>query len=79
MAVVLQLLMWLFTSTGLDGGFAWGVYSCVLLGYWGAVWLLWALGFARGRSLGRVVAASGWIPPAACVLWLMWLSGFFGG
>src|SRR5262245_41887888 len=75
---VLQLLMWLFTYTGLDGGFVWGVYSCVLLGYWGVVWLIWALRLARGLSLAWVVALSGSLPPVACGLWLLWLSGFFG-
>jgi hypothetical protein len=36
-----------------------------------------SLGCARGRSLSRVIAASGRIPPIACGLWLMWLSGLF--
>src|SRR5262245_17793187 len=74
-----QLLMWLFTYTGLDGGFVWGVYSGVLLGYWGVVWLIWTTRLAHGRSLAWVVAATGSLPPVACGVWLMGLAGFFGG
>ncbi|SRR5260370_1166224 len=76
---VLQLLMWCFTLTGADAGFAWGVYSWVLLGYWGVVWLIWAVRLARGLSLVRLVAATGWLPPVGCGFWLLWLSGFFRG
>ncbi len=75
--VVLQLLMWCCTSTGTDGGFAWGVYSYVLLGYWGMIGLIRALRVACGRSLVRLVVATGWLPPVGCGFWLLWLSGLF--
>ena len=75
----LQLLMWCFTSTGADGGVAWGVYSWLLLGYWAGVWLIWAVRLARGRLLGRVIAATGWLPPVGCGFWLLWLAGLLGG
>jgi hypothetical protein len=76
---VLQLLVWCITATGLDACFACNVYSCVLLGFWGIIWLIGTLGFARGWSLGRVVAATGWLPPVGCGIWLLWLSRCFGG
>ena len=60
-------------------GFVWIAYTCMLLGYWGAVWLIRALPFGRGRSLGLIVAVSGWLPPVACGLWLLWLIGLFRG
>ena len=76
--VALHLLMWCFiTGTSTDAGFASSVCSCVLLGYWGVVWLLWALRIIRGRSLNWVVAVTGWFPPVGCGVWLMWLSGLF--
>jgi len=74
-----QLLMSLFTCTGCDGGFAWSVYSCVLLVYWGLIGLIWRLGFANGRSLGWIVVASGWLPPVWCGLWILGAFGHYRG
>jgi hypothetical protein len=79
LVAALQLLMWCFTATILDGGFVLGVYSCMLLGYWAVVAAVWMLGLVRGQSFRRLVAASGWLPPAACGIWLLWLSGLLRG
>ena len=77
-AAALQLFMWLFVTGFGDGGFVCRVYSCMVMAYWGIIGMVW-LCSVRGRSLGRVVAMSSWIPPVACVFWLIWLSGFFRG
>jgi hypothetical protein len=68
---VLQLMVWLFTATGLDAGFVWGAYSCLLLCYWGVIWLICGLGFAKGRSLSWVVAVTGLLPPVGIVVFLL--------
>ncbi|MBM4068237.1 MAG: hypothetical protein FJ271_04750 [Planctomycetes bacterium] len=77
--VAMQLLLWFFTATAVDAGFAWTVYSCMVLLYWTTVWLIHAIGLVHTRSFAGVVAASGWLPPVACVFWLLWLSGVIGG
>jgi hypothetical protein len=69
-ALLLQALMWLFTCTGTDAGFAWSVYSGALLGYWGLVWLIWATYFGSRQSLWTIVAVTGWMPPVGCGLWI---------
>jgi hypothetical protein len=67
-----QALVWLLTTCTLqDAGRVSGVYSLVLVGYWGAIGLVWLLRVIRGRSLNRVVAVSGWLPPVGCLLWIV--------
>jgi hypothetical protein len=55
-AAVLQLLMWLFTATIVDGNFRQVFYTCLLLGYWGGIWLIPQRIFPHGRPLGWLLA-----------------------
>jgi hypothetical protein len=67
---VMQALIWLVSAALLDGGVVCGLYSRLLVAYWTTVSLLGVARVARGRSLGRMVAISGWLPAACCLLFM---------
>jgi hypothetical protein len=62
--------MWLFTATIVDGNFRQVFYTCLLLGYWGGIWLIPQRIFPHGRPLGWLLAVFGWLIPVGFGLWL---------
>jgi len=68
--VTVQLIVWLLTACLLDGGMLCGRYSLTVLLYWlfvAATGMVWG---TRGPAVRRVIAASGWVPPAGCLGWV---------
>jgi hypothetical protein len=75
-ATLPQVLVWLFVMGGMDGGFLFTVYSLTLAGYWGIIGLAALLSVLTRRRAAWIVATTGWLPPLACVLWLLYRTGF---